>query len=109
MLGQYLITFREAFEAVLIISIILAYLAKTGRKSLSRYVWHGVYLSLTLSIILGVFVWFIYGVLPKTFQILFEALTAFIAVIVLSSMICGSTYKYMRRGKRKRAFSPRSK
>jgi len=87
MLGQYLITFREAFEAVLIISIILAYLAKTGRKSLSRYVWHGVYLSLTLSIILGVFVWFIYGVLPKTFQILFEALTAFIAVIVLSSMI----------------------
>lgn len=88
MLGQYLIAFREAFEAVLIISIILTYLVKTGKKSLSRYVWRGVYLSLTLSIILGVLIWFIYEALPKTFQALFEALTAFIAVIVLSLMIC---------------------
>ncbi len=87
MLGQYLITFRETFEAILIISIILAYLARTGRKSFSRYVWYGVYLSLFLSIILGVFVWFVYGTLPKTLQVLFEAITAFIAVVVLSSMI----------------------
>jgi len=87
MLGQYLITFREALESALITAIILSYLARSGRRSLSRYVWYGILLALAASLSLGVFIWFAYGTLPEAFQPLFEATSAFIAVAVLSSMI----------------------
>jgi hypothetical protein len=42
MLGQYLITFREVFEAALITSIIFAYLIRTSRKNLTLYVRYSV-------------------------------------------------------------------
>lgn len=87
MLGQYLVTFREAFEAALITAIILSYLARSSRHSLSRYVWYGVASSVAASLTLGMLVWFVYGILPETLKLLFEALTAFVAVLVLSSMI----------------------
>ena len=87
MLGQYLITFREVLEAALITSIVLAYLARTGRKSLSRYVWYGVYSATAASVVLGVFIWLVYGTLPKPVQALFEGVAALIAVVVLSSMV----------------------
>jgi len=87
MLGQYLITFREALEAALITAIILSYLNRTGRRPLARYVWYGVYLAIAASLGLGVFISFIYGTIAKSFQLLFEAATAFLAVAVLSSMI----------------------
>jgi len=87
MLGQYLITFREAFEAALITAIILSYLAKTSRYGLVRYVWYGISLAVVASISLGAVVWFTYGVLPETSKLLFEAVAAFVAVFVLSSMI----------------------
>jgi high-affinity iron transporter len=87
MLGQYLVTFREAFEAALITAIILSYLARSDRNVFSRYVWYGVALAVTASLTLGAIVWLTYGMLPETFKLIFEALTAFIAVLVLSSMI----------------------
>jgi len=87
MLGQYLITFREVFEAALITAIILSYLIRTGRQPLTRYVWYGVYLAIAASLAIGVAIWLIYGILPKTTQLLFEAIAAFVAVLVLSSMI----------------------
>jgi high-affinity iron transporter len=87
MLGQYLITFREVFEAALISAIILSYLIRTGRHQLTRFIWHGVYLAIAASIGLGALISLIYGILPKSSQLLFEAIAAFIAVIVLSSMI----------------------
>ncbi len=87
MLGQYLITFREVFEAALITVIILSYLVRSGKESLSRYVWYGIFLALAASLSLGAFIWFAYGLLPETSQLLFEATAAFVAVAVLSSMI----------------------
>jgi len=87
MLGQYLITFREAFEAALISAIILSYLIRTGSYQLTRFVWYGVYLAIAVSVGLGALISLIYGILPKLSQLLFEAIAAFIAVIVLSSMI----------------------
>lgn len=87
MLGQYLIAFRESFEAALVTAIILSYLARNKRLSLARYVLYGASSAIVLSISLGAAVWFIYGILSETFKLLFEALTAFIAVVVLSSMI----------------------
>jgi high-affinity iron transporter len=87
MLGQYLITFREVLEAALITAIILSYLIRTGRHYLSRYIWYGVYLAVAVSTALGTAIWIVYGILPKPFQLLFEATAAFAAVAVLSSMI----------------------
>lgn len=87
MLGQYLITFRESFEAALIVSIMLSYMVRTGRRKLARYVWYGVYLSVLASLGLGLTIWFMYGVLPKILQMLFESFSAFVAVGVLSFMI----------------------
>jgi len=87
MLGQYLITFREVLEAAPITSIVLAYLARTGRRPLSRYVWYGVFSATVVSVVFGAFIWLVYGTLPKSIQALFEGIAALIAVVVLSSMI----------------------
>jgi len=87
MLGQYLITFREVLEAALITSIVLAYLARTGRSGVSRYVWYGILSGTLASVALGTSVWLVYGTLPESVQALFEGVAALIAVVVLSSMI----------------------
>ncbi|TET90891.1 MAG: ferrous iron transporter [Methanomassiliicoccales archaeon] len=87
MIGQYLITFREVLEAALITAIILAYLTRTGREHLSRYVWYGVYLSVGASIVLGIVIWTVYGTLSKPSKVLFEGVAALIAVGVLTTMI----------------------
>lgn len=90
---------REGLEAALIISIILAYLARTGRHHLSKYVWYGVLMAVALSLALGAFTWLFYGSLSKTAQTLFEGLTAWLAVAILSTMI----YWMATRGGRIRA------
>jgi len=87
MLGQYLIAFREVLEAALITSFVLAYLARTGRSSLSRYVWYGVLSATAASVFLGAAVWFGYGTLSESVQQLFEGVSALMAVAVLTTMI----------------------
>jgi len=86
MIGQYLIVFREVLEAALITSIALTYLNRTDNKS-SRYVWYGVFSAAIVSVLLGVSIWWVYGSLSKSIQVLFEGVAALIAVGVLSSMI----------------------
>ncbi|MFQ5710982.1 MAG: FTR1 family protein [Candidatus Geothermarchaeales archaeon] len=39
--GQFLIVFREALEAALIVGIVVAYLEKIGRRDLFRYLYLG--------------------------------------------------------------------
>ncbi|MEM1986472.1 MAG: FTR1 family protein [Candidatus Micrarchaeia archaeon] len=87
MLAQYLITFREAFEAALVVAIIFSYLIRTGRHGLTRFIWYGIYLAIAASLGLASLILLAYGILSKSFQLLFEATAAFTAVIVLSSMI----------------------
>lgn len=87
MIGQLVLTFREALEAALIISIILAYLSRTRRSALGRFVWMGVYLSIGVSLVLGALVGVFYGTLTKQVQVLFEGGAALLAVVVLTTMI----------------------
>jgi high-affinity iron transporter len=87
LLGQFLLVFREALEAALITSIILAYLKRTQRRPLIRYAWYGIYLAVALSFVIGAFVWFLYGGLSGSAKALFEGVAALFAVSVLSSMI----------------------
>lgn len=87
MIGQFLLAFREVLEAALITAIILAYLTRTKRESLVRYVWYGVFLAVAASFIFGAFVWLLYGGLSGPEKALFEGVAALFAVLVLSSMI----------------------
>jgi len=85
--GQFLLAFRETLEAAFVTSIILAYLARTERRTLIRYAWRGVYLAVLTSLIFGAFIWFLYGGLSGPVKMLFEGTAALLAVMVLSSMI----------------------
>ncbi|MDP2719775.1 MAG: FTR1 family protein [Dehalococcoidia bacterium] len=87
MLGSYLLTFREVLEAALVTAIILAYLSRTDRSVLKKSVWIGVYLAAGASVIFGAAIWALYGSISEEAGVLFEAIAAFVAVIVLTSMI----------------------
>jgi len=87
LIGQFLLAFREALEAALITAIILAYLKRTGRSLLSKYVWYGVYVAMGASVVIGIFVWLLYGSLTGSTKALFEGVAALFAVFVISSMI----------------------
>jgi high-affinity iron transporter len=49
-LSALLIALREGVEASLVVGIILVYLSRTGRQSLSRFVWYGVAAAAALSL-----------------------------------------------------------
>jgi len=87
LIGQFLLAFREALEAALITAIILAYLKRTEKNPLSRYVWYGVHLAVAASLVSGASIWFMYGSLTRPAKALFEGVAALFAVLVLSSMI----------------------
>jgi high-affinity iron transporter len=74
-------------EATLITAIILSYLARSRRPQLSRYVWYGIVLAVVASVSVGVGIWVVFGEIPEVYEALFEAVAAFVAVAVLSSMI----------------------
>ncbi|WP_297071006.1 FTR1 family protein [Thermococcus sp.] len=83
--GAFLITFREALEAAIIVAIIIAYLRRTGRENQIRDVWLGTGLSVGLSVLLGIGILRLYGGLGE--KELFEGIASYLAVIVLTSMI----------------------
>ena len=56
MFQSLVITLREGVEGTLIVGIVLAYLAKTGRQSWSRIVWRGVLAAVAASLTAAYFV-----------------------------------------------------
>jgi high-affinity iron transporter len=82
-----LITFREALEAALIVSILAAYLKKINRQDLNRYLFLGVVGAVATSIVAGGLTAYIYGDLTGVSEELFEASTSIFATVVLTYMI----------------------
>jgi high-affinity Fe2+/Pb2+ permease len=76
LIGQFLLAFREALEAALITAIILAYLRRTKRSWLTRYVWYGFWLAIAANFALGASIWFVYGGLSGPTKALFEGVAA---------------------------------
>jgi high-affinity iron transporter len=82
-----LITFREALEAALIVTIMVTYLNKIGKKELTKYSYIGAGAALIVSLLIGIALQTLYGGLGETAGQLFEGVASLTAVAVLTSMI----------------------
>lgn len=87
MLANFLITFRETLEAVLVVGIILAYLSRTGQKRFNKSVWWGVAAGIVGSIIAAVLFYLFFGGLSGRIEQIFEGITMLIAAVLLTWMI----------------------
>ena len=90
MLQAFVITLREGLEAFLIIAISLAYLRKTGRRSLVPAVHWGIAASIVLSIGAGVLL------SRAANQALWEGILALVAAVLVASL----TVHMLRAGKK---------
>jgi high-affinity iron transporter len=80
MLQAFVITLREGLEAFLIVAISLAYLKKTGRRSLLPAVHWGIGGSVLLSIVAGVLL------ARANNQALWEGILALVAAVLVASL-----------------------
>jgi high-affinity iron transporter len=95
--ASYLIGLREGLEMVLIVSVLVAYLVKTGRRQHLVPVWAGVGAAAALSIGFGWALSYVSTtVLGGPGQELFDAITSTIAVVLVTWMVF-----WMRRTARK--------
>lgn len=78
MIQAFVIVLREGFESFLIVAIIVAYLQKTGRRSLMSAVAWGVGASVLLSVILGFFL------LQGANQPLWEGITGAVSAVMVT-------------------------
>ena len=84
---SFLITFREALEAALIVTIMITYLRKIGKEDLTKYSYLGAGAAVIASLIVGVGLQVFYGGLGKVASELFEGVASLTAVAVLTYMI----------------------
>ncbi len=96
MIGSFIISFRETFEALLILAIILAYLKRMHKGELIGPVLLGGVIAILFSIFIGFTSHFLVASIPE--KELIEATGAFIAVPVLTSVL----YWMARKGPRLR-------
>jgi high-affinity iron transporter len=78
---------REGVEAALIVSIILAYLAKTGNRQHFSKIWLGTAAAVALSLAIGVTLFLTVGGFQEPYEQLFEAGTLVLAAAVLTWML----------------------
>lgn len=87
MLSTFLIALREGLEASLIISILLAYLSRTGKGALARFIWVGVGLAVALSFGLGATLSFTSKHLSTRGEELFAGITSIASVAFVTAMV----------------------
>src|SRR5919198_5023051 len=86
-MGSFVITLREGFEAALIVSLILAYLAKTGRLAQHRRaVWLGVAAGVAASLAIGAVLFASAGELEGDSEALYEGTAMILAACVVTWM-----------------------
>ncbi|GGN38662.1 high-affinity iron transporter [Actinoplanes campanulatus] len=89
MLATYLIGLREGLEATLVVSILIAFLVKSGRTDRLPQVWAGVAAAVALSIGFGALLSYTSTTLLRDYdqRELFEAVTSILAVCFVTWMI----------------------
>lgn len=78
---------REGVEAALIVSIILAYLAKTGNRNHFGKILAGTGVAVAVSLAIGIVLFVTVGRFEEPYEQLFEAGTMFLAAAVLTWML----------------------
>ena len=78
---------REGVEAALIVSIILAYLARTGNRASFGRIWMGTGLAVLASLVGGVALFVTVGELQAPFEQIFEGVTLASAAVVVTWML----------------------
>ena len=93
MVAAALIAFREGLEAALIIGIVFGFLRKTGQTARNRSAWAGVFSAIAVSIALAVGIQVVGAELEGTAEQLFEGITMFLAVAMLTWMVVWMRYQ----------------
>ncbi len=78
---------REGVEAALIVSIVLAYLAKTGNGEHAGKVWIGTGLAVATSLALGLVIFNTVGALEAPWEQVFEGTAMLLAAVVVTWML----------------------
>ncbi|MHB8397628.1 MAG: FTR1 family iron permease [Candidatus Limnocylindrales bacterium] len=78
---------REGVEAALIVSIVLAYLGRTGNARFASRIWLGVGAALGLSVAVGALLFLTIGELPSPYEQVFEGITLLVAAGVVTWML----------------------
>jgi high-affinity iron transporter len=88
-LASYLIGLREGLEVTLVVSILIAYLVKAGRRRELVPLWAGVAAAVALSVLFGALLTYTETTLLADTQSreLFEAITSVVAVVLVTWMI----------------------
>jgi high-affinity iron transporter len=88
-LASFLIGLREGLEATLVVSILVAYLVKAGRRRQLLPLWAGVATAVTLSVVFGARLTYTETSLLADYRSreLFEAVTSVLAVALVTWMI----------------------
>ena len=82
-----IISLREGLEVALILVIMFAYLKKSRRLDLKKYVIAGTVFATVLSLGIAIIVGLLWGVFEGTFLSIFEGTVVLIAAILLTTMI----------------------
>jgi high-affinity iron transporter len=88
-LASYLIGVREGLEATLVVSILVAYLVKSGRRRKLLPLWAGVAAAVGLSVVFGALLTYTETSLLADYRSreLFEAIASVLAVVLVTWMI----------------------
>jgi len=92
-LAATLIAFREGLEAALIVGIVIGYLVKIGQGSRVRVAWVGVGAAAALSVLIALGINAVGAELEGRAEQIFEGVTMFLAVAVLTWMIFWMRYQ----------------
>ncbi|MCF2526264.1 iron uptake transporter permease EfeU [Yinghuangia soli] len=87
MFANYLIGLREGLEAALVVSILVAYLVKSGRSDRLPPVWGGVAVAVALSLGFGAFLEFTSAEMTFEQQELFGGTLSIVAVVLVTWMV----------------------
>ena len=83
----FLIGFREALEAALIVGVLISLLYRTKRELMTKWVWSGVVLALIASVLTWMIFEIFVGEFSKKNEELFEGLLYLVAAILITTVI----------------------
>jgi high-affinity iron transporter len=86
-MGSFVIVLREAFEAALLVGLILGVLHKTGHERHARAVWMGVVAAVATSIVIGAILFAAVGELEGNAEALYEGTAMLLAAGVVTWMV----------------------